>query len=67
MQATLRTKMFQVDLELHQEFCMATQNQDKQPDLSNPKVKALKEIIDNLALKKAIEEANKQKENKKPK
>jgi hypothetical protein len=44
---------------------MTNQNQDKQPDLSNPKVKALQERINNLALKKAIEEAKKQKEKQK--
>ena len=51
--------MFQVDLELHLEFCMA--NQDKQPNSSNTKVKALQKIIEKLVKKLAIAEAEKAK------
>jgi len=49
--------MFQVDLELHQEFSM--ENQDKQPDLSNAKVKRLQKIVTDIAKRKDIKKAGK--------
>jgi len=57
--------MFQVDLELHQEFSMA--NQYNQPDLSDAKVKRLQKIIIDIIKRKSIKKAEKPTEEPKEK